>query len=307
MSPLYFSVVLPAYNTPPDILRRAIDSVLNQKYPYFELIIVDDGSTPSLEPIVKEYTDKRIVFIRHPQNRGAGAAHNTGIKAAKYDWIAFICHDDEWLPNKLEVCAPYIVDNYPEYIFFFHLPISINDQPINSAFNSSNSNVKPQNYYINFLVGKNLIIQTSCIIVQKECFEKYGYYDETGVLIDWDLYLRFSRYIDFYCINEFLSNYHISNIGITQINTIFKNNRAGNNIYTFYYKWEKIIKSNIEVKKLWTYQWNTFANTFLDNNRYKDAMKSFWKSIKLNPFWRGNYIDILKNLPKIIKLMITNK
>ncbi|MFW5674569.1 MAG: glycosyltransferase family 2 protein, partial [Rikenellaceae bacterium MAG02] len=111
MSPLYFSVVLPAYNTPPDILRRAIDSVLNQTYPYFELIIVDDGSEPSLEPIVKEYTDERIIFIQHPENRGAGAAHNTGIKASKYDWIAFICHDDEWLPNKLEVCVPYIVNN----------------------------------------------------------------------------------------------------------------------------------------------------------------------------------------------------
>ena len=306
MSPLYFSIVLPAYNTPPGILKRAIGSVLNQTYPYFELIIVDDGSAPSLEPIVKEYTDERIIFIQHPENKGAGAAHNTGIKAAKYDWIAFICHDDEWLPNKLEVCAPYIVDNYPEYIFFFHLPISINDQPINSAFNSSNSNVKPQNYYINFLVGKNLIIQTSCIIVHKECFEKYGYYDETGVLIDWDLYLRFSLYIDFYCINEFLSNYHISNIGITQINTIFKNNRAGNDIYTFYYKWEKTIKSNIEAKKLWTYQWNTFASVFLINKRYKDTLKSYWESIKLNPFWRGNYIDLIKNLPKIIKLMIKN-
>jgi len=119
MLPLFFSIALPAYNTPPDILRRAIDSILNQTYPYFELIIIDDGSEPSLEPIVKEYIDERIIFIQHPENKGAGAAHNTGIKAAKYDWIAFICHDDEWLPNKLEVCAPYIVDNYPEYIFFF--------------------------------------------------------------------------------------------------------------------------------------------------------------------------------------------
>ena len=62
MSSIYFSVVLPAYNTPLDILRRAIDSVLNQTYPYFELIIVDDGSTPSLETIVSEYKDERIVF-----------------------------------------------------------------------------------------------------------------------------------------------------------------------------------------------------------------------------------------------------
>ncbi|MGB4666215.1 MAG: glycosyltransferase, partial [Bacteroidales bacterium] len=73
MSLIYFSVVLPAYNTPPGILKRAIDSVLNQIYPYFELIIVDDGSDASLEHIAREYADERIVFIQHPENRGAGS------------------------------------------------------------------------------------------------------------------------------------------------------------------------------------------------------------------------------------------
>ena len=307
MSPIYFSVVLPAYNTPPDILRRAIDSVLNQTYPYFELIIVDDGSTPSLEPIVREYTDERIVFIQHPENRGAGAAHNTGIKAAKYDWIAFICHDDEWQPNKLEVCVPYIENNYPQYKFFFHFPIVIGDLKEIEGLPFYNPKPNTGNYYNNFLLNRDRIIQTSCIIVHKECFEKYGYYDESGALIDWDIYLRFSKYIDFYCINKLLSKYYFTSLGITHFHNNSNSKIAGNNLFKFYYKWEKTIKSNIEAKKLWTYQWNTFANTFLDNNRYKDAMKSFWKSIKLNPFWRGNYIDILKNLPKIIKLMITNK
>jgi len=307
MSSIYFSVVLPAYNTPLDILRRAIDSVLNQTYPYFELIIVDDGSTPSLEPIVKEYTDKRIVFIRHPQNRGAGAAHNTGIKAAKYDWIAFICHDDEWLPNKLEVCVPYIEKNYPEYKFFFHFPIVIGDLKEIEGLPFYNPKPKTGNYYTNFLLNRDRIIQTSCIIVNKECFNNYGYYDETGILIDWDIYLQFSKHIDFYCINEFLSKYYISNIGITHMNPIFKNKKAGNDIFRFYYKWEKTIKSNIEAKKLWTYQWNTFAIIYLENKKYKNAIKSYWESIKLDPLWRGNYIDIIKNLPKIIKLMILGK
>ena len=299
MSPLYFSVVLPAYNTPPDILRRAIDSVLNQTYPYFELIIVDDGSDPSLEPFVKEYTDDRIIFIRHPVNKGAGAAHNTGIKAAKYDWIAFICHDDEWLPNKLEICVPYIENNYPEYKFFFHLPISINDQPINISFNSFNFKVKPQNYYINFLVGKNLIIQTSCIIVHKECFEKYGYYDETGVLIDWDLYLRFSRYIDFYCINEFLSNYHISPLGMTQGEYLILGDKAGNDVLKLFLKWQNEIKKNKEARKSWSIRLNAMAKWYSDKNNKKKAKQLYWLAIKLYPFWRGNYIDIINKLLKI--------
>jgi len=294
MSPIYFSVVLPAYNTPPDILRRAIDSVLNQTYPYFELIIVDDGSTPSLEPIVREYTDERIVFIQHPENRGAGAAHNTGIKAAKYDWIAFICHDDEWQPNKLEVCVPYIENNYPQYKFFFHFPIVIGDLKEIEGLPFYNPKPNTGNYYNNFLLNRDRIIQTSCIIVHKECFEKYGYYDETGVLIDWDLYLRFSRYIDFYCINEFLSNYHISPLGMTQGEYLILGDKAGNDVLKLFLKWQNEIKKNKEARKSWSIRLNAMAKWYLDKNNKKKAKQLYLLAIKLYPFWRGNYIDLVK-------------
>ncbi|MDN5355077.1 MAG: hypothetical protein PWQ43_19 [Rikenellaceae bacterium] len=298
MSPIYFSVVLPAYNTPPDILRRAIDSVLNQTYPYFELIIVDDGSTPSLEPIVREYTDERIVFIRHPENRGAGAAHNSGIKAAKYDWIAFICHDDEWLPNKLEVCAPYIINNYPEYKFFFHFPIVIGD--LKEIEKSPFYNPKPNtgNYYTNFLLDIDRIIQTSCIIVNKECFNNYGYYDETGVLIDWDIYLQFSKYIDFYCINELLSKYYLSPLGITQGDFLILGDKAGNDLLKLILKWQKEIKKSKEARKTWSIRLNAMAKIYIDKNNKKKANQLYWLAIKLSPFWRGNYIDFVKYMFK---------
>lgn len=296
---LYFSVVLPAYNTPPDILRRAIDSVLNQTYPHFELIIIDDGSEPSLEPIIREYTDERIVFIKHLENCGAGASHNAGIRAAKYDWIAFICHDDEWLPNKLEVCMPYIKNNYPEYKFFFHHMIMIkDDQPINFSFNSFNQQIRPKNYYMNFLVGKNLIIQTSCIFVNKECFKNYGYYDETGVLIDWDIYLQFSKHIDFYCINEFLSKYYLSPLGMTQGDFLILGDKAGNDVLRLFWKWQKEIKKSKEARKSWSIRLNAMAKWYLDKNNKKKTKQLYWLAIKLYPFWRGNYIDFVKYMFK---------
>jgi len=298
MSTIYFSVVLPAYNTPPDILRRAIDSVLNQTYPNFELIIVDDGSTPSLEPIIREYVDERIVFIRHPENRGAGAAHNTGIKAAKYDWIAFICHDDEWLPNKLEVCVPYIEQNYPEYKFFFHFPIVIGD--LKEIEKSPFYNPKPNtgNYYTNFLLDIDRIIQTSCIIVNKECFNNYGYYDETGVLIDWDIYLQFSKYIDFYCINELLSKYYLSPLGITQGDFLILGDKAGNDLLKLILKWQKEIKKSKEARKTWSIRLNAMAKIYIDKNNKKKTKQLYWLAIKLHPFWRGNYIDFVKYMFK---------
>jgi len=299
MDKLYLSVVLPAYNTPPDILRRAIDSVLNQTYPHFELIIIDDGSEPSLEPIIREYTDERIVFIRHPENRGAGAAHNSGIKAAKYDWIAFICHDDEWLPNKLEVCVPYIEQNYPEYKFFFHFPIVIGD--LKEIEKSPFYNPKPNtgNYYTNFLLDIDRIIQTSCIIVNKECFNNYGYYDETGVLIDWDIYLQFSKYIDFYCINELLSKYYLSPLGITQGDFLILGDKAGNDLLKLILKWQKEIKKSKEARKTWSIRLNAMAKIYIDKNNKKKANQLYWLAIKLSPFWRGNYIDIINKLLKI--------
>jgi len=295
---LYFSIVLPAYNTPPDILRRAIDSVLNQTYPYYELIIVDDGSTPSLEPIVREYTDERIVFIRHPENCGAGAAHNAGIRAAKYDWIAFICHDDEWLPNKLEVCVPYIVNNYPEYKFFFHFPIVIGD--LKEIEKSPFYNPKPNtgNYYTNFLIDRDKIIQTSCIIVNKECFKNYGYYDETGVLMDWDMYLLFSKHLDFYCINEFLSKYYLSPLGMTQGEFLILGDKAGNDILKLFLKWQKEIKKSKEARKSWSIRLNAMAKIYIDKNNKKKANQLYWLAIKLHPFWRGNYIDFVKYMFK---------
>jgi len=298
MSPLYFSVVLPAYNTPPDILRRAIDSVLNQTYPYFELIIVDDGSDPSLEPFVKEYTDDRIIFIRHPVNKGAGAAHNTGIKAAKYDWIAFICHDDEWLPNKLEICVPYIENNYPEYKFFFHFPIVIGEKDEIEALPFYNPTPRTGNYYLNFLLDFDRIIQTSCIIVNKQCFNDYGYYDETGVLIDWDIYLSFSKHINFYCINEYLSKYYYTAFGISHHKYRMKSEFAGNDIIKFYDKWKKEIKNDRKAQKAWSIRLNAIANSLIEKNEKEKAKNIYKEAIKLYPFWRGNYIDLAKYLLK---------
>jgi glycosyltransferase involved in cell wall biosynthesis len=292
MSSIYFSVVLPAYNTPPDILRRAIGSVLNQTYPYFELIIVDDGSEPSLEPIVKEYTDDRIIFIRHPVNKGASAAHNTGIKASKYDWIAFICHDDEWLPNKLEVCVQYIEKNYPQYKFFFHHIEIIGDKKYIVPFKTVNPKIG--NYYKKFLSNINEEIQTSAIITNKECFDNCGYYDnDFKNVFDWELYTRIAEKYDFYFIPDKLSKYYYSVIGITHMD----NPESIKNItemMLFVKKYKN--KMSRETKLAWCFKLNSFVSYYKKQREYSLMLKFLSTSIKLLPFNFINLKDILKNI-----------
>ena len=96
------SVIIPTYNRA-HLVGKAIQSVLNQTYKDFEIIVVDDGSTDNTnEEIAKSFNDPRIRYICHEQKRGGSAARNTGIKAAHGEYIAFLDSDDEWLTEKLE-------------------------------------------------------------------------------------------------------------------------------------------------------------------------------------------------------------
>lgn len=95
------SVVMPVYNRE-NVIRRAVDSVLNQTYMPLEVIVVDDGSTDNTVNIVKQYTDNRVRLICQ-EHGGANKARNTGIEQANGTYIAFQDSDDEWLSEKLEM------------------------------------------------------------------------------------------------------------------------------------------------------------------------------------------------------------
>ena len=107
------SAVIPAYNSGESI-ARAIESVLCQTYPADEIIVVDDGSTDNTAEMVQSFGE-RVIFIRQ-ENAGASVARNTGIQAARFDWIAFLDADDEWVPEKLRLQVE-LLQRHPELVW----------------------------------------------------------------------------------------------------------------------------------------------------------------------------------------------
>lgn len=112
------SVIMSVYNTREQILRDALDSVRNQTFQDFELLICDDGSTDNTWEVLKKLTagDFRIRLFRSCRNRGAGFARNICIRAAKGRYIAVMDADDIAAPNRLEQEYAYL-QKYPQTPF----------------------------------------------------------------------------------------------------------------------------------------------------------------------------------------------
>ena len=124
------SIIMPSWNTS-RFIGKSIESVLNQTYSNWELIIVDDCSTDDTDSVVAAYSDDRIKYIKNERNSGAAITRNRAIREANGEWIAFLDSDDLWEPEKLEKQINFMKDN--GYVFSYHEYVKIDedDNPLN--------------------------------------------------------------------------------------------------------------------------------------------------------------------------------
>lgn len=192
------SVIIPTYNRA-NLIKRSIDSILDQTYTDFEIIIVDDGSTDNTNEIIEQYTDERIRYIRHKINKGAPGAMNTGIKNSKGDFLSFQGSDDKWLPEKLQKEMLIFKESSSDVGVVYSGIWSIEK---NERKYKPDSNIQKKEGRIhNELLKGNFVNGLSSI--KKECFEKCGLFDENLFgLEDWELYIRISKNYEFRIVDE---------------------------------------------------------------------------------------------------------
>ena len=190
---MYISVIIPTYNRE-KFLEIAIESVLNQSYKKFELIVVDDGSTDNTSQILKKYSN---ITELYQKNSGVASARNYGIKKAKYEWIAFLDSDDSWMSDKLQKQVKFHKNSN---LLFSHTDETwIRDQKI---IKKKPYQSKPSGncFLDNISFCK---ISPSTVLLHTSILEKVGNFDENlKICEDYDLWLRASREYKIGYINE---------------------------------------------------------------------------------------------------------
>ena len=198
------SVIIPTYNRA-HYICSAIQSVLNQTFEDFEIIVVDDASTDDTREIIDKFEDERIYYIRHKKNRGGSASRNTGIKHSRGKFIAFLDDDDLWMRNKLEKQLD-LINKTSEIgvVYTGVLLINNSGQIISHKIPSLRGNIFPD------ILKKNYVGSCSMVLVRKECFTRIGLFDENlPAGQDWDMWIRLAKRYQFDSVNEPLVLYRV--------------------------------------------------------------------------------------------------
>lgn len=286
------SIVITTYKRKPDMVVRAINSVLVQTYTNLEIIVVDDSPSDYAERSdVKDAVqnicnkDSRVCYIMHLQNKGACAARNTGLKIAKGEFIAFLDDDDEWLPNKIE-----------EQVLAFE-KIKDNTSLVYCGCNyidekgNINANIPPfygDNTYTK-LLHSNFIGGTSFPLIRTNVIRSIGGFDDELLSSqDLDVWLRLSKTHPVALVEKPLLNYYIH-----------EGEQITKNVNKIINGRETILKKNLDAYLenkhiLWHYLL-TYAYDCAVLKSRKKSLSIYFKAVRIKPFYiRSNIMYFLR-------------
>lgn len=277
------SVIIPTYNRA-QLINRAIQSVLDQTYQDFELVVVDDCSTDNTEDIVNSIADERVRYIRHETNKGASAARNTGIKASRGELIGFLDSDDEWLPEKLRLQVE-VIDSSSSSVGLVYGGYEVIDDETKRTI----QRVYPEKrgYIFEDVLKMNGPTKPLTPLVRRECFDKVGLFDEEMRFgEDWEMWVRIAEHYEFDFVNGVVGRYHKSTHQITR-----DRSSALEGLLKFQAKYQCQLSGNPEI---FAHQLKWLGQRYLwELDDYATARKYLAKAVRANPRDVRLYIHLL--------------
>ena len=292
----FFSVIITVYNKA-ECIKDTINSVLNQSYKDFEIIIINDGSTDKSEDIIKTFNDQRINLIT-TKNQGASKARNIGIEKATATYIALLDGDDTWEIDYLKHIHN-AISKFPDIKIF---TTGISHKYDNKTVPVSYSFKQKELYKIRDFFQSSLdfhLITNSSVVFDKSIISKTGLFDPSIISgQDTDLWIRFGLHFKILFINKQLVYYNFDPTSLS--NTTF--NLSKKPKFDNYFNEEKN---------------NIYLKVFLDNNRYAMSILSKLLNDKKHFLYYTSHINpknlnfkqhfLLKSPKWLLKLLLKVK
>ena len=290
------SVIIPTYNCA-QYIAEAIESVLNQTFKDFEVIVIDDGSTDNTKQVVELFGDK--ISYYYQENHGVSVARNNGISSSSGDYVSFLDSDNKWLPNLLSESVPILEeDSTVGIVHSGKIRINENGVITQSGGHNKKARYLSGNIYRNLLLRK-AHINLSSTVVRRRCIDNVGMFDVNLSKIgceDRDLFIRIAKLYKVKYINKPL---YFGRSRSTSMSANYEKMLQGR-----YYIVDKYCPpkrglqffrnralSSIHLQK---------ADGCIWRSDYEQGLAECYKAIKLFPFNLTLYVRLIKTYLKIL-------
>lgn len=260
------SIVIPTFNRA-DLIDRTIESVLNQTYENFEVLIVDDASTDNTYEVISSISDERIRYIQLEKNTKGTMTRNVGIENSSGEYVAFLDSDDEWVPTKLEEQIQFISNfNKSEFLCFTGLILNNGNEKVYL----NQRQLKENEDILDYILVYGNKVQTSTFLLPTKIAKEVKFNSDLKKHQDWDFCLRLKKQgIQFFYLNKRLTIWNVDP----------REDRISiNNKYNYSINWYKNSKMFLSIRAQHAFLVKCVANYYILNNQKLSAMRIFLKA-----------------------------
>ena len=295
------SIIIPTYNRE-EFIVETINSVLNQTYKDFEIIVIDDGSTDNTKQKLEPFSSK--IKLIEQKNSERAVARNNGVKNSSGEYIAFLDSDDLWIENKLEKQVELLATS-SDVILTYGQSLRINEDG-NKIKTAKRQLEGFSGDVFEKLLMRNFIVSATPLI-RRECFEKTtGFETKYIPYEDWEFWLRFSLLGKFHFFNKPFAYYRIHKNQSVKLLQAEKIEKVTSLLLEDSFKLKgnlnKIKKQSLGLANLRFCYWYILAN------QYKTAKEKLKMAVDINPKlffdprWHG--LNLVSNFPALKELGI---
>lgn len=285
------SVVLPTYQSA-CFLAKALQSVVDQTFQDWELIVVDDGSTDETRAVVAAFPDPRIRYV-YQENRGAPAALNAGIRLARGAYIAFLGADDRWLPEKLARQVAQL-DGLPANVGVVYTDMYLLDLEGETVLGRFLEGRRPPQGKVlsQLLRTDGAFIHPCASLIRREVFDRVGAFDEVlKTHEDWDLWVRIAALYEVEALDLPLGMYGRRPSQLTKdVQQMYLHGVEAK---------ERVLRGGAllpadrrALRHYLAHHHYGYGIKFLDLGRRKEAWRALFRSLRLRPGERKTYIHL---------------